>query len=96
VVTHIALFKFKKEISEGEINSAIARLNNLKSRIPEILEISAGATFSRYSEEFNHAVVVKFANREDFDTYRGHPEHKSIAEKLESFAKKSIEIDFES
>jgi len=96
MVTHIAIFKFKKEVPKEEIDSAIIELSNLKSKFPRILEISAGENFSKYSEGFTHAVVVKFANRGDLDVYRAHPEHKPISEKLESFEEKSIGIDFES
>ncbi|MDP2671520.1 MAG: Dabb family protein [bacterium] len=95
MIIHIALFKFKPEISNEDINHAMVEVRSLKDKIPQVVEIFAGENFSKHSKGFTHAIVVKFASREDIDTYRAHPDHKPIADKLDSLEDDSIGIDFE-
>ena len=95
MIIHIALFKFKSDISKEEIDSAMVEVRALKDKIPQVLEISAGENFSKHSQDFTHAIVVKFANKEDIDSYRAHPDHKPVADKLDQIEEDSIGIDFE-
>ena len=95
MIIHVALFKFKPEVSKEVIDNAMNEVRVLKNKIPHVLEISAGENFSKHSKGFTHAIVVKFNSKEDIDSYRAHPAHKPIADKLDSIEEDSIGIDFE-
>jgi hypothetical protein len=95
MVIHTALFKWKKEIAKQDIAKAMNDVMLLKEKIPAIIEIYAGENFSKYSEGFTHAVIVKFKNRQKLDEYRSHPAHEPIAEKIEQMEVSSIGVDFE-
>jgi len=95
MIIHVALFKFKPEISKEEIDNSMYEVRLLKGKIPQILEIFAGENFSKYSQGFTHAIVVKFNTKEDIDAYRSHPDHKPVADRLDQMEEDSIGIDFE-
>jgi hypothetical protein len=95
MIIHIALYKFKPEISNEEIDSAMSQVRDLKSKIPQIIEISAGENFSKYSRGFTHVIVSKFNSKVDIETYRSHPAHKPIADRLDRMEENSIGIDLE-
>ena len=95
MIIHLALFKFKPEISKEGVSTAMDEVRMLKNKIPQIIEISAGENFSKYSKGFTHAIVVKFSTKKDIDAYRAHPDHKPIADKLDKIEADSIGIDIE-
>ena len=95
MIIHIALFKFKPEVSEEEVTNVIEEVRELKKKIPQVVELYAGKNFSKHSQGFTHAIVIKFKSKEDIDSYRSHPEHKPIADKLDKMEEDSIGIDFE-
>ncbi len=95
MIIHVALFKFKPEISKQEADAAMSEVRALKDKIPQVVEIYAGENFSKHSQGFTHAIVVKFNSKEDIDTYRAHTDHKPIADKLDSLEEDSIGVDFE-
>ena len=95
MIIHLALFKFKPEISKGEVNKTMEGVRDLKNKITQIIEIFAGENFSKHSKGFTHAIVVKFDTQEDMDAYRSHPDHKPVADKLDSIEEDSIGIYFE-
>lgn len=76
MVTHIALFQWRQDISPKEIQKIMDDIKNLKPEIPEIINISCGENFSRWNEGYTHAVVVKVKNRTALDAYRMHPTHQ--------------------
>lgn len=95
MIIHIALFKFKEEIPKEQVDNVMEEVRDFKNQIPLIVEIYAGKNFSKHSQEFTHAIVIKFKSKEDIDSYRSHPEHKPIADKLDKIEEYSIGIDFE-
>ena len=70
-------------------------IRDLKEKIPQVVELFAGENFSKHSQGFTHAIVIKFKSKEDINSYRNHPEHKPIADKLDEMEEDSIGIDFE-
>ena len=95
MVIHIAIFKFNPQHTKEQIDQAMKEVQDLKNKIPQIIEIFAGNNVSKYSQGFTHAIVVKFKSKEDLEAYRAHPDHKPIAEKLDQMEADSIGIDFE-
>lgn len=95
MIIHIALYKFKQEFSAEQVNEAIQEVRDLKDKISQIIEIYAGQNTSKWSKDYTHAIVSKFKDKEDLDSYRNHPAHKPIADKLDRMEEDSIGVDFE-
>ncbi len=95
MIIHIALYKFKPEIPQKDIDEALKEVRLLKETIPQIIEISDGENFSQYSKGYTHAIVSKFNSKADIEAYRSHPNHKPIADKLDQMEEDSIGMDFE-
>jgi len=96
MIVHIALFRWRSDVSESQIDKVMVNIKNLKSQIKDVIEIMCGKNFSKYSDGFTHAVVVTFKDRKGLDAYRAHPAHRPIAKMVDSMEEKSIGIDFES
>lgn len=95
MITHIAIFKWKKSAKKGEINNALRDVSGLKSKIPGIIYIACGENFSKHGKNFTHAVVVTAKNKSTLKAYREHPDHVAVAEKIGKMEKDGIGIDFE-
>lgn len=95
MTVHIALFKWKPEITPGRIAKLLDDIRALKGQIPEIREIYAGENYSKWAKEYTHAVVVTCRSREDLNTYRAHPAHKPIADICDKYEADSIGFDFD-
>ena len=95
MITHIAIFKWKKGVKKSEIEKAMKGVRNLKRKILGIVEIRCGESFSKHSKGFSHVVVVTAKSKAALEAYRNHPDHVKVAEKIESMEEDEIGIDFE-
>jgi len=95
MVIHIALFKWRDDVAESEINGIMEEIEQLKGKIDEIVEIYCGKNFSKWSKGYTHAVIVMVENKEALDAYRNHPLHTPIAKKVEKLEEDSMGIDIE-
>jgi heme-degrading monooxygenase HmoA len=93
---HIALFKWKKNTSKEIVEETFKQVRTLKTKVPGIVDIMCGSNFSKWNDEFTHAVVVILKDREALENYRAHPDHITIGNITNNLEEKSIAIDFES
>jgi hypothetical protein len=91
---HIALYKWKPQITEEEIVAALLAVEALAEKIPGIVEISTGRNTSRYSEGYTHVILVRGSNQASIDAYRAHPDHVAVAEKIDTMEDQGIGVDF--
>lgn len=95
MLTHIAIFKWKPKTSQEDIDAALKEVEDLRFKIPGILEITTGENQSRYSQGYTHVVLVKGDDKEAIEAYRNHPDHKTVAAKIEAMEEHGIGIDLE-
>ncbi len=95
MVIHIALFRWKPEFGEADIDAVMADIRRLKQQIPEVIDLTSGVNFGPYSEGYTHAVVVTLKDRNALATYRDHTMHRPVAEAVDRMYEQSIGIDFE-
>ena len=95
MIVHIVLFKWKNNVSKKQVQETFSDLENLKGKIKGLEGIFSGENFSKYSEGFEHGLVVLAKGAESLDAYRKHPLHLEIAKKIERLEEKSIGVDFE-
>jgi hypothetical protein len=94
MIIHIALFKWRKNISRKDILQIMDDVLSMKGKIKEIIDLSCGRNFSKWSKGYTHAVVVKVKDKKALDKYRKHPIHIPIAKRIEELEQDSIGIDF--
>ena len=78
MIEHIVLFRFKPETSDATKTKIIQELLDLRSRIPSIRDIRAGANFCDRSKGYDYALVVRFTDRQGLDEYQEHPDHQKV------------------
>lgn len=92
---HIALYKFKNEVTAAQIESALSEVEALACKVSGIVEISAGKNQSQYSDGYTHVILVRAENQAAIDAYRAHPDHKKAAATLDAMELHGIGVDFE-
>jgi hypothetical protein len=79
-VKHIALFKLKPELNEGDVERLFDELLDITEDIPGIDDYVAGANTSPegLSHGYTHAFIMTFQDAAARDTYLAHPEHERL------------------
>lgn len=98
MLKHIVLFKLK-ESAEGnskEKNAArmIEMLHGLKSSIPQIRHLEAGANVVQSDAAYDVAIYSEFANEQDLKTYANHPEHLRVVEFVKKVVEGRVAVDY--
>ncbi|QMT59832.1 Dabb family protein [Legionella sp. PC997] len=103
MINHVVVLKFKLNLAESDINSALNQLGNLQEIIPSIKNFSCGSNCSpeQLNKGFTHAFVMTFDDLKGRDLYLEHPEHKRIATEvlvpmLENGLESVVVIDYQS
>lgn len=78
MIEHIVLFKWQEEATEEQITEALKALNSLKDKIEGIIDLSCGENFSERNQGFQHALIVKFNDRDSLESYFPHPAHQEV------------------
>lgn len=91
---HIALFRWKEQVDAADVDSALADVEALAEKVPGILDIQTGRNSSKYGEGYTHVVLVRGVNAEAIDAYRSHPDHVTVAAKIEEMEEAGIGVDF--
>ncbi len=78
MIEHIVLFRFKSDTKPELLHEIIQELRALKTKVPSVLDLTAGHNFCERSQGFEHALVVRFADKHGLDAYQVHPEHQRV------------------
>jgi hypothetical protein len=92
---HIALYKFRPEITKSRIEKALLKVAALADEIPGIIEISTAENTSKYGEGYTHVILVRGENQKSMDAYRSHPDHQTVARELDAMEERGVGVDFE-
>jgi hypothetical protein len=82
MIVHLVLFKWKEEATSESITATIEALKRLKSKIPNIIDLSCGQNFTNRAQGFQHGLVVKLRDRSDLEAYAVHPAHQEVVQNL--------------
>lgn len=91
---HIALYKWKPEVTPEQINQVLQDVESLAAKVPGILDITTGENTSKYGEGYTHVILVRGENQDAIDAYRNHPDHTKAATLIESMENQGIGVDF--
>jgi hypothetical protein len=99
MIHHIVLWKLK-DFAEGKSKKENAilvkeKLENLKSMIPNIVELRVGINLESIPANFDVALHSLFENIEDLNSYQKHKEHKTVAEWIGKIRETRTCVDYE-
>jgi len=80
MVEHIVLFRWTEDASQEAIDSVVAELRELKSKIAGVVDLSCGVNFSDRAKGYTHGLVVRFMDRAALEAYGPHPEHQRVVQ----------------
>lgn len=94
MLIHIVCWKYKPETSAEQRAEHIAKLKNLPSVIPNILNFDVGADVLHLERSFDTGLVAKYPDREALDFYTEHAEHQRVAALGKQIAERVVSVDF--
>jgi hypothetical protein len=77
---HLVMFRFKPEVTDDQRAAALAALQALPSRIPEIAGYHVGVDLGLRDGNFELGVAAVFADEAAWRTYLAHPAHVAAVE----------------
>lgn len=95
MLTHIVCWKYRAGTSAAQQAEHIAKLQNLKNIIEEVVDLKAGADVLHLERSFDTALVATYADRAALEAYNVHPEHQKVVAFGREIAEKVVSVDFE-
>jgi hypothetical protein len=90
---HMFAFRMKAGVTEEQKERMLVEIRGLQGRIPGLMETHVGRNDSPRGGDYEIGGVMKFASREIFEGYGGHPAHQELLEWLVPLIE-AIEVDF--
>lgn len=78
MLRHVALFRWKPEMSRDDLDAVAEGLGALPGLIGEIRSYEFGADLGISPGNFDFAVVADFDDEDDYRTYLEHPTHQRV------------------
>jgi uncharacterized protein (DUF4213/DUF364 family) len=94
MLTHIVCWKYKADTTTEQQAEHIAKLQNLKNIIEEVIDLKAGADVLHLERSFDTALVATYADRAALEAYNIHPAHQEVVAFGREIAEKVVSVDF--
>lgn len=99
MLKHVVMWKFKeigeRNSKEQNMETVYQKLMALKDVIPEIKSMSIGKNESGEANTYDMVLILDFENKEDYRTYREHPEHVKVSSFIRKVRIGRIAVDYE-
>ena len=99
MIKHIVLWKLKEdEAGWSKLENAFElkrRLEALKNKIPEILELEIGFPIEKGETVSDVALYSLFKDKEGLEAYQKHPDHQKVVEFVKQIAVERRVVDYE-
>lgn len=96
MVEHIVCFKLKPDATPEQEATLIEMLQGLKSKIPTVVDLSVGRTFTpERGQGFTVGLVVRFKDKEGLAVYGPHPDHLPVKDYVGQVCESVLAIDYE-
>jgi len=82
MIRHVAVFRFKDDVTDEIVDEIDKTLATLPSIIPEIISFSSGRNANVTEGAWDYAVVSDFASPEDYLVYATNPQHVDMVKNL--------------
>jgi hypothetical protein len=94
MLTHVVIWKYKAEASEGERREHVARLRALAGVIPEAQSLAVGTDVLRLPRSYETGLVATFRDRAGLEAYTVHPDHVIAADFGRRISDHVASVDF--
>jgi len=95
MLTHIVLWKYRADVSEGTREDHRTRIRSLSNVVPGIESFSVGFDILHSPRSYDTGLVAIFRDRAVLDAYTVHPDHVSIVEFGRTIIETMAKVDFE-
>lgn len=95
MVDHLVLFTVKGDAGTKDVEDLLASLKGLKKKIPDVIDLSVGESFSERSQGYTHGLFARFRTVDDLRSYISHPEHLAVVEKLDALTTGRLVVDYD-
>lgn len=93
MIQHIVLLQPKSDTTEEQAERALLHVQEMKEKIPGIVEIATGGNLnSDHAKQYPYGFVITFKD-EHFQGYANHPAHLPISEELQNLFQNIIDFD---
>jgi len=90
---HCFAFRWKRGVTNEQIERAASEISALRGQIPGLLEVYVGQNESPRSQGYAFGGVTKFADKASFEAYGPHPAHQKLLSWLIPLIE-PLELDF--
>lgn len=97
MINHVVLFKLKEYSAEQKaevLKELKGLLLKLKEKIEVLKYIEVGENYELEAKSYDLALLTHFNTLEDLDTYRVHPEHLKVFERIKETTVERAAVDF--
>jgi len=96
VVEHVVCFQLKPDVTPDQEAKFVEMLRGLKDGIPEIVDLTAGKTFTpERGKGYSIGLVVRFRDKEGLAVYGPHPHHQPVVQMVRQICDNVLAIDYE-
>jgi hypothetical protein len=81
---HIAWFRFNDDVSPERMEQHMAACRALAGRVPAVLNLQCGASYTNRAGRLTHCIVVTLPNRDALSAYLDHPVHVPVGTALKA------------
>lgn len=93
---HVVAFKFKPEVTNGQMQKVTEDFHALKEKVPQIIEFEGGPdiNFQKKNGKFTHCFIVTVESEEDLSAYGSHPDHQAFSKSADPLLAEVMVVDY--
>jgi len=94
MIVHIVMFKFKEKEKQANLVKVRAILEQLPSKIDELLSMEVGINFDTAERAMDLSLISTFKTKEDLASYAIHPAHIKVVDFIKTVVTESKVVDY--
>ena len=94
MVKHVLMIKLKDN-AQAECEKLRDLFLTMKGRVPQVIDVEAGADFLGSERSYDLALITVFEDRASFDAYQTHPVHMPVKKRMHEVRSASVACDYE-
>ncbi|MCR6513528.1 MAG: Dabb family protein [Clostridium chrysemydis] len=95
MIKHIVTWNIKEENKEENMKEMKRRLEDLKGKIEEIVDIEVGININKSEAKKDIVLLSEFKSLKDLDIYQNHPLHLEVGKFVKEIAIDRNVVDYE-
>lgn len=95
MINHVALFRFREGVTDEDVAAFKSGLARLGDEVELVLGLRYGRDLELVEGAWDYAVVIEFAEPEDYLAFREHPAHQDFVTNLSRpIVAESVRVQF--